>query len=134
MVVDELHAVNQVPDQIGIGRNLDSQGILDRAARGHRVYHGTDAANALGEGPGIPGIAAFHDQLDSPELRRGGPGFNDPAIIGLHLDAQVAFDPGDGIHDDLVTAMAASSGQAFEGGDPPGGGSTTGSWRFRSRA
>jgi hypothetical protein len=83
VVVDELHPVNQVPDQIGIGRNLYSESILDRTARGHRVYHGADAANALGESPGISGIATFHDQLDAPELCRGGPGFGDPAIIGF---------------------------------------------------
>jgi hypothetical protein len=51
----------------------------------------------------IPGIAALQYQLDSAEHLPGAPGVYDLAAFNFHLDAQVAFDPGNRINYDTFS-------------------------------
>ena len=86
VVLNELHAVDQVPDQIRVGRDGDVQGILHGAAGGHGVHDGTNAADPLGKGPGVARVAPLHDDLDPAELGRMGPGVGDTTALRLRLD------------------------------------------------
>ena len=52
----------------------------------------SDAADALGEHPGIPGIPAGQQQFDAAKHHSRTPGIRDPAVLNLHLQAQVPFD------------------------------------------
>jgi hypothetical protein len=58
----------------------------------------SDPAGTLHEVVRIPGIAALQYQLDTTEHLPGTPGVNDLAAFNLHLDSQVAFDPGNRIN------------------------------------
>jgi hypothetical protein len=86
VVLDELHPQDQVPDRVGVGRNANVQGVFHRPQRGDRVDDCAHATDALGEGPRIPRVAAFHDDLDPSELGRGRPGVGDTSFLGLDLD------------------------------------------------
>ena len=124
MILHELHAVDQIPDEVGIGRNGDVERILHRAAGCNRVDHGAHAADPLGEGPGVARIASLQDGLDPAELRGRRPRVGDAAELLLDLDPQVPLDPGDGIDDDPVLAMRFLLARA----------STMGSSRARRRS
>ena len=64
------------------------------------MHGGADAADALGEKPGVARVAAFQDELDAaPHLPRR-PGVGDLAVLHLDIDAEVALDAGDGIDGD----------------------------------
>ncbi|MEW8315796.1 MAG: hypothetical protein AB2658_12340 [Candidatus Thiodiazotropha endolucinida] len=58
------------------------------------MNRGTDAAEALGVGPGLARIAADQDLFDTAPHLTGRPGLAHLAVIHLHIDAQVAFDAG----------------------------------------
>ncbi len=102
VVVDVLCADHQVADQLGVGRDADLQRVLDGADRGDGMHQGAHAADALGEGPGVARIASAQDDLDAAHHGAGRVGLLDGAILHLRLDAQVAFDAGDGIDDDAL--------------------------------
>ena len=65
------------------------------------MHQRAHAADALGEGPGVARVAAAQDDLDAAHHGAGGGGrVMSPCVIGFRLDAQVAFDAGDGVDDD----------------------------------
>jgi hypothetical protein len=103
VVVDVLRPVHQVADELGIARDLDAQGVLDRAHRGKAVHEGADPADALREGPGVAGVAAFQDGLDAAHHGPGAVGLGDVVALHLGLDAQMPLDAGDGVDDDAFT-------------------------------
>jgi len=127
-VLHELHAVDQIPDEVGVGRDGDVERILHRAAGCNRVDHGAYPADPLSEGPGVPGIPSLHDNFDPPELGGRRPGIGDPAIFGLGLDAEVPLDPGDGIDDDAglshgappCSGLRSRGARALSAADEPG--------------
>jgi hypothetical protein len=66
------------------------------------VHGRAHAAEALGEEPRVPGVAAEEDVLDAaPHLARG-PGLLHLPVVHLDVDAQVPLDPGDGVDDDVL--------------------------------
>ncbi len=63
------------------------------------MHQGAHPADALGEGPGVPGVAALQDDLDAADHGAGAVGAADgPLGVGLRLDPEVALDPGDRVH------------------------------------
>jgi hypothetical protein len=101
LVLDRLHAHQDVADQPGIARDAVAQGILHGPDRVHGVHDGADAADSLSESPGVAGIAVLEDFLDAAKHGAAAVGADDMAIrIHIGLDVQMAFDAGDGIDDD----------------------------------
>jgi hypothetical protein len=60
----------------------------------------TDAADPLGESPGVSRVAALEDGLDASEHGRGGPGVSHHTAIDFRFDPQVALDAADRIDHD----------------------------------
>ena len=65
MVMHILGADHQVADQLGIVGDLDLECVLNRTHRGNAMHQRADPANALGEGPGVAGVAAAQDDFDA---------------------------------------------------------------------
>jgi hypothetical protein len=108
MVVDILAGNHEIADQLGIVGNGIIQGILHGAYRGDAVHQGTDAADTLGEGPGVARVASLQDDLDAAHHGAGTGGLLDHAIVaGFRLDAQMALDAGDGIDYDSFAHASA---------------------------
>ncbi len=100
MVVDAVRRDDHVADVLGVERHLQSQRVFNRPHRDDGVHGGADAADALGENPGVARVAVLEDDLDAaPHLPRR-PGIGNLAVVHLAVDAQVAFDAGDGIDGD----------------------------------
>ncbi len=98
LVMHRMRQDDQVADVLRVQRHFHVQGILHRTHRRDRMDRGAHAADALGDGPGVARVAAEQDQFDAaPHLARG-PGLPDAAAIDIDVDAQVAFDAGDGIN------------------------------------
>ena len=72
------------------------------------MHRGADAADALGDGPGIARIAADQDVLDAAPHLAGRPGLLDLAAVDLDVDTQVAFDAGDRIDRDSLDIVLTS--------------------------
>ena len=90
---------DQIADVLGVEGHLHLEGVLHRPHRGQGVDRGADAADALGEGGSIPGVAALEDDLDAaPHLARR-PGVGDFAPINFTFYAEMPFDPGYGVDD-----------------------------------
>ncbi len=108
VVVHILRRDHQVADQLrvlrqGVVRNGAMQRVFNRAHRGDSMHQRADAADALGERPGIAGIAPAQDDLDATHHGAGGIRTGDLAAgVGFGLDAQVAFDAGDGVNDNAL--------------------------------
>ena len=129
VVLDELGAEHEVAHQLRVLGDGDAQGVLHRPHAGEGVHGGAHAADALGEGPGIAGIAALEDLLDAADHGAGAEGVRHDAILDHRLDAEMTLDAGDGINDDAVAHHSTSllSGVSLTA-------STTWSWMsFRLR-
>ena len=88
VVVHLQRQLHDIADGIGVFRDLDRQRVFDRAHRGQRVGAGADAADPLGEGPGVARIAAAQDDLDAAPHRAGRDGVADDIIlVDIHFDA-----------------------------------------------
>ena len=74
---------------------------------------GAHAADPLGESPGIARVAAAQDQLDAAKHRRRRPCLFHGAAVDFRLDAKMAFDPRDGIDNDM-RHHSASDPSSFE--------------------
>ncbi len=107
VVLYRLRRDDQVAQQPRVGGRLRADGLLHRAHRADRMDGGADAADPLGEGPGIPRVAVLENQLDSAKHGRGGPRLRDDPIRYLGFDAQVAFDSRDRIDDDASPPSAS---------------------------
>ena len=67
---------------------------------------GADAADPLGEGPGVARVAALEDDFDAAPHRAGGDRVaDDVVLVDVHLDAQMAFDARDRIDDDALAGV-----------------------------
>ena len=65
-----------------------------------------DAADALGEGPGVARIAPAQDHFDSAPHGAGRHRVTDDVVfVDVHLDAQMPLDPGDRIDDDTLAGV-----------------------------
>ena len=62
---------NQIADVLRIERDLEVERVFDGAHRRERVHGGADAAEALGEEPGLARVAAEEDALDAAESLDG---------------------------------------------------------------
>ena len=103
VVVHILRPDHQVADQFGVVRDLDLECILHRAHRGDAMHQRADAANALGESPGVARVAAAQDDFDAAHHGAGRVGLGDlPGLVGGCLDAQMALDPGNGVDNDAL--------------------------------
>ncbi len=92
-----LHHVAYEAD--AVGNRLHPQGVFHGAHRIKCVRGRADATDSLGELPDTLGVAAFHEDLKTAEHGRRVPGVRDLPVFDLAGDAQVAFNPGDGIDD-----------------------------------
>ena len=120
VIVQGVSDQDQVADVLRVERDLEPDRVLHRAHRGDGVDGGADAADALGEQPGLARVAPLQDELDAaPHLARG-PGVAHGATFHLDVDAEMAFDAGDGIDHDTLRhdgspyerAGAAEAGRA----------------------
>ena len=108
---------DQVAEDPRVGRRLRTDRVFDGADRSDRVHRRADPADALGKGPGITRVAALEDDLDSAEHGRGRPSVCDFALVDFRFDAQVAFDAGHGVDNDMGHPSPPSSVRA---GGPSG--------------
>ncbi len=97
VILHVLGGLHDVADQLGGRRNADAQRVFDGADAGLRVNRGAHAADALGDGPGIAGIAADEDLLEAAHHGAGAVGVGDDAVLHHRFNAQVAFNASDGI-------------------------------------
>jgi hypothetical protein len=110
VIVDVLCPAHQVADQLGVLRDRIIEGILDRTDRGHAVHQGADAADALGEGPGVARVATLHHDLEPAHHGAGAVRARDAVLaIGFRLDAQVTFNTGDRVDNDSICAHFSAS-------------------------
>ena len=64
-----------------------------------------DAADPLGEGPGVARIAVLQDHFDAAPHRAGGDGVADHIVlVDIHFEAQMALDARHRIDDDALAA------------------------------
>ena len=106
MVMHIQRELHDVADGVGVFRDLDVQRVFDGANRGQRVGAGADAADPLGEGPGVARVAALEDDFKAAPHRAGRDRVaDDVVLVDIDLDPHVAFDPGDGIDDDPAAAV-----------------------------
>jgi hypothetical protein len=97
MVLDELHAFQEVADDSGVIWNGDSQGIFNCSHGADRMYRRSDTADTLGECPGIARIPPFHHQFHAAKTGPRAPSISHLAALHLHLYAQMTLDARDGI-------------------------------------
>ena len=81
-------------------RHLQLQRIFHRTHAGHGVHGGADAAEALREQPCFARIAPVQNLLDAAPHRAGRPCVADRVVVHFDVDAEMAFDSGDGIDRD----------------------------------
>ena len=99
-----LHVLNRfddVADQAGIRRDFNFQGIFNSSHGAECMYRRSNTTDALGESPGIPGIAPLQDDLDAAEHGAAAPRFGHLSAVNLNFKPQVAFDARDGIYGNL---------------------------------
>ena len=100
--MDELPALDQVPDDPRVVGGRHVERLLQSHGARVPVGDGADAADPLGDEPGIPGVPPLQDDLEAAEQGPGAPGVLDLAVLHLHLDAQVPLDAGNRVdHDSL---------------------------------
>ena len=97
VIVQRVMDEDQVADELRVGRNLELQRVFDGADAGHRVNGGADAAESLREEPRLGRIAPDQNPLDAAPHRAARPGIPDAAAVDLHVDAQVTFNPRNGV-------------------------------------
>ncbi|KFB71804.1 MAG: hypothetical protein AW09_003052 [Candidatus Accumulibacter phosphatis] len=108
MVVYSMRQNDHVPYVLGVDRQFQLQGILDRAHRGNRMHCCAYATDALCDRPGIARIATNQNILDTaPHLARG-PRFLDLAAVDLDINTQVTFDSRDRINRDSLRHFRVS--------------------------
>ena len=97
VVVQPVVNQNEIAYVLRVQRNLKLQCIFHRTDASNSVHRGAHAAEALGKQPGFPRVAALEDVLNAAPHRAGGPGIRDCAVFHFHVDAEVAFNPADGV-------------------------------------
>jgi hypothetical protein len=102
VIVKRVSDEDQVPDVLRVHRNLEIEGVLNRAHGREGMHGGADSAEPLGEEPCLARIAAEQDLFDSSEHGGRSPGLVDPASIDLDVDPEMPFDSSDGVDRDSV--------------------------------
>ena len=100
VIVQGVRDQNQIADVLRVERHLQLQRVFHRAHAGHGVHRGAHAAEALGEQPGVARIAAAQNVFDAAPHGAGSPGIADRIVVHFHVDAEVAFNSGNGIDRD----------------------------------
>ena len=100
VVLHVLGGHHDVADELSGGRDGDAESALNRTNAGEGVHGGADAADALGNGPGIARIAALENLLETANHGAGAESVSNDAIFHDCLNAQVAFNASNGIDDD----------------------------------
>ncbi len=72
--VQELAAFYHVPQYQGVVRYLHLERVVQAHRGGMAMGGGADAAYPLGKLPGVPGVSALENYLESPEESAGSPG------------------------------------------------------------
>ena len=87
VILHVLDTFEQVAHDPGVVGDNDPQGILNCTHGSDGMYGRADAADALGERPCIPRVAALQHEFHAPEAGARAPGIGHSAVIDLHLDA-----------------------------------------------
>ena len=101
VVLDILDAGDQIADDPGVVRDRDAQRVFHCSHGAGGVDRRADAADTLGEEPGVARVAALEDELDAAEHGARAPRLGDFAAVHLRLDPQVSLDPRDRVDGDL---------------------------------
>ena len=91
VILHVLRGHHDVADQLGGGRDGDAERVFNGAHAGQSVHGGADAADALGDGPGIARIAADEDLFQAAHHGAGAECVGDDAVFHHCFNAQVAF-------------------------------------------
>ena len=99
VILHVLRGEHDVADELRGGRHRDAQRVFNRANAGQRVHRGADAADALGNGPGVARIAADENLLQSANHGARAECVGNDAVFYHRFNAQVAFNASYGIDD-----------------------------------
>ncbi len=106
---------DQVPDVLGVERDLEAERVFDGSHGSDRVNGRAHAAEALGEEPRVARVAAEQDRLDPAEHLARGPGLLDLASVDLAVDAEMPLDARDRVDHDsfrhLLTSILCAVGR-----------------------
>jgi hypothetical protein len=69
---------------------------------------GADAADPLGQRPGVTRVMSAENGFDPAELGRTGPGIRDPAAARFQFDPKVPFDPNNRINNNSLDSHNSS--------------------------
>ena len=98
MVVDGMGGDDQVADVLCIERYFQLQRVFNRPHRGKRMHRGTNAANALGDRPGVACVMPQKYLFDSAPHLAGSPCLVNLAAVHLAINTQMAFNASDRIN------------------------------------
>ena len=103
VVVRVERRVHQVADDVRVLRDLDPDRVFDASHGGEGVNARADAADAFDERPGVARIAPLQNHFETaPHGARALRVANHVVFPEHGLHAKVAFDAGDGVHDDTA--------------------------------
>ena len=98
MVMQVLHAQHQIADGRGVSGDFHADGVFKGAGGGKGVGVGAYAAGALREMLRVTRVTALENHFQPAEQCGGAASVLDAAVFHFHLDTQMSFDAGDGIH------------------------------------
>ncbi len=113
MILHILGTEHQVADQFGVRRNLNIQRVLHSADRSQRMDRRADSAGSFRERPRIPRVPAFQDDLKTADHGSGAIRVDDLSVLHFRFNAEVPFDPCNGINDDAVCHHAPPFASLF---------------------
>ncbi len=90
--VDELGPFDHVPDDAAVVRRPHLEGVVHAHRGGMAVGGRANAADALGDVPGVPRISALQDELETSKQCSRGPGVFHLTAFDLDIDPQMSFD------------------------------------------
>ena len=100
MILHVQRSHHDVANQLGCRRYRNADCILNGAHAGQCMHRGADAANALGDCPGIARVATNENLLKSANHCAGTVRVCDDAVFYHRFDAQVTFNTSYWIYDD----------------------------------
>ena len=98
MVMLELRPMEQIPNDSSIIRDLNTNRVFDCPHRGQIMRHRSDASCALGKERGVSWISSFQDNFNASEQLPGTPGVHDFSSCHFNFNAQMTFNPGNGLY------------------------------------
>jgi hypothetical protein len=108
VILNKLDSVDQVADDPGVVRDLDSEGVFNCSHGAGGMNRRSDPSYPLGEQPSVPGIPPSEYDLHSPKHRARTPGLDDFAAVYLSLNSEMTFDARDWINSDLWHYFSSS--------------------------